>query len=341
MAPETLAAGAIVASLTLYLLFGGADFGGGVWDLFATGPRKDDQRALIEKAIGPIWEANHVWLILAVVLLFSAFPPAFAMVSVAFHVPLTLLLLGIVFRGSTFAFRSFDAANPRRRAGWGIGFSVASLLAPLLLGVVVGAVASGTLAPSAEGVPAAGFFAPWLAAFPLAVGALTLALCAQLAAVYLAYEARATPALADDFRRRALVAGAVVVLAGAVTLALAAGGAPRLYARLVGSAWSPVLVGAATLAAGGMFVALARRYFGWARVLAAGEATLVVAGWAAAQHPYLVVESLTVSNAAAPPRTLNLVLAVLALGLVVLLPSLYLLFRVFKAGGGAPPPLRQ
>src|SRR5262245_48558235 len=113
---ETLLGGAMVASLILYFLFGGADFGGGVWDLLATGPRRDEQRRLIEQAIGPIWEANHVWLILVVVILFTGFPPAFAALSVAFHVPLTLMLLGIVFRGATFAFRSFDPGNLRRRA---------------------------------------------------------------------------------------------------------------------------------------------------------------------------------------------------------------------------------
>jgi cytochrome d ubiquinol oxidase subunit II len=335
MAPETLLAAALVAALVLYLLFGGADFGGGVWDLLATGERKDAQRALIEKAIGPIWEANHVWLILALVLLFSAFPPAFAAISIAFHVPLTLFLLGIVFRGSTFAFRSFDAANERRRATWGLAFSTASLLAPILLGVVIGALASGRVEVRGRTVTS-DFFSPWLAPFPLSVGALTLALCAYLAAVFLTHEARHTPPLADDFRRRAIVAGAVVVVAGAVALALAPAGAPRLHARLVGSAWSPALLAAATGAAAGAFFALVRRRFAAARVLAAGEAVLVLLGWAAAQHPYLVVDDVTVEGAAAGPRTLRLVLGALVVGSALLVPSLYLLFRVFKASDAQP-----
>src|SRR5688500_15698716 len=112
MLPELSAAllvgAAIVAALVLYFVFGGAGCGGGGWDVLASGPRKREQRALIERAIGPIWEANHVWLILVVVLVFTAFPRAFSAISVAFHVPLSLFLIGIVFRGSSFAFRSFS-----------------------------------------------------------------------------------------------------------------------------------------------------------------------------------------------------------------------------------------
>src|SRR5262245_29431998 len=126
MPAELALAGALVTALVLYVLLGGADFGGGVWDLLASGPGREQQRALIEHAIGPVWEANHVWLILAIVILFTAFPGAFAALSISFHVPLILLLIGIVFRGSTFAFRSFDRQNARR---YDLGFQVASLLA--------------------------------------------------------------------------------------------------------------------------------------------------------------------------------------------------------------------
>ena len=142
-APELVLAGAMVAALILYFLFGGADFGGGVWDLLAAGPRRAAQRETIERAIGPIWEANHVWLILVVVVLFTGFPPVFAALSIALHVPLTLFLLGIVFRGSSFAFRSFDPGRGQKR--YGLAFSIASLVSPLLLGMVVGATASGQI----------------------------------------------------------------------------------------------------------------------------------------------------------------------------------------------------
>ncbi len=162
---EILLGGVIMAALCLYAIFGGADFGGGVWDLFASGPRKVEQRALIEKAIGPIWEANHVWLILAVVLLFSAFPTAFAAISIALHVPLTLFLIGVVFRGSAFTFRAYDDRHDHRQKRWGLLFSLASVASPLLLGVLAGTVASGEIHVT-DGVVTSGYFAPWLRPFP-------------------------------------------------------------------------------------------------------------------------------------------------------------------------------
>jgi cytochrome bd ubiquinol oxidase subunit II len=336
MAPELLVAAAMVAALVLYFLFGGADFGGGVWDLLASGPRRAQQRALIERAIGPIWEANHVWLILVVVLAFSAFPRAFAAVSIAFHVPLTLFLIGIVFRGASFAFRSFDAAvktGAGARTRWGLGFSVASVVSPVLLGTVVGGLASGQVALDPAGRVLDRSFGAWLGAFPLATGALSLALCAYLAAVYLCHEAD-DAALADDFRRRALAAGAVVAGLAVSTFLLAFSGAPLIAANLAnltgraGPAASLIQLGAA-IAAGGAALALWRRRFAIARALAAAEVGLVLIGWAVAQHPYLVVDQLTLQAAAAPAQTLRLLLYALAGGTPLLVPSLLLLYRVF------------
>src|SRR3954447_19597067 len=141
MSLELAIAGVLVAALVIYLLSGGADFGAGVWDLLASGPRKQAQRDAIERAIGPIWETNHIWLILAVVVLFTAFPKAFAAYSTAFHLPLTLFLVGIVLRGSAFVFRHALSDQPKPRKRWGLLFSSASMIAPLLLGIVVGGAA--------------------------------------------------------------------------------------------------------------------------------------------------------------------------------------------------------
>jgi cytochrome bd-type quinol oxidase subunit 2 len=128
-----LLGGVGVASLTLYAVMGGADYGGGFWDLLATGPRKDEQRKTIEKAIGPIWEANHVWLILIVVLLFSCFPRAFYTASIALHIPLTLLLFGIVLRGSAFTFRTYDSEKDEVQKRWGRIFAISSTITPVML----------------------------------------------------------------------------------------------------------------------------------------------------------------------------------------------------------------
>jgi len=142
---ETIIAGVMVASLVLYALLGGADYGGGVWDLFAFGRRAREQRELIAHAIGPVWEANHVWLILVLVILFTAFPPAFAVIATALHIPITLLLIGIVLRGTAFTFRTYDVQRDEVQRRWSLVFSIASIITPILLGIILGAIASGNI----------------------------------------------------------------------------------------------------------------------------------------------------------------------------------------------------
>jgi cytochrome d ubiquinol oxidase subunit II len=329
-------AGATMLSLTAYVLLGGADFGGGVWDLLASGPRRREQRALVADAIGPIWEANHVWLILVVVLLFTCFPPAFARLSVTLHIPLTLMLVGIVLRGSAFTFRAHDAQRDDVQRRWGGVFSVASVATPVMLGICIGAVAAGGIPPRPSGSFADAYIRPWLGVFPLSVGLLALALFAFLAAVYLTVEAEAeAPALQDDFRRRALGAGVAVGLFSALTLLAARYEAPLVWDRLLRSNWAVALHLLTALAAVGAFLALWLRRWRLARIAAAAQASFILWGWALAQYPYLLPETLTLDAAAAPPITLRLVLGALVLGAVVLFPSLVYLFRVFK--GRHPP----
>lgn len=325
-------AGAVMVALTAYVLMGGADFGGGVWDLFASGPRKQQQRALIAEAIGPIWEANHVWLILVVVLLFVCFPAAFARVSVALHIPLTLMLVGIVLRGSAFTFRTYDSQRDDVQRRWGLLFSWASLITPLLLGVSAGAVVTGDLPAAAPRDFIEGFVAPWLQPFPFAVGTLALTLMAYLAAVYLSVEAFDGD-LQDDFRMRAIASGVAVFVAAMVTLALSRSGAPLVWQGLTSSGWAPFYHVAVGITAMTAFWALWTRRSRVARVAAAAQSSLILWGWAAVQYPYLIPSDLTIENSAAPPATLRLVFAALVAGLVLLVPSLVYLFRVFK---GAP-----
>jgi len=312
-----LLAGVILVALTAYVLLGGADFGGGVWDLLASGPRKQQQRDLVAHAIGPVWEANHVWLILAIVLLFTCFPRAFARLAIALHVPLTLMLIGIVLRGSAFVFQNYGGGGRRT-------FAIASLVTPVLLGVCIGAVAAGAIGQEggARG-GGSGFYAlyvaPWLTAFALAVGLFTLTCFAFLAAVYLTLEARETD-LQEDFRQRAMLSGVWVLMMAGLGLALAPHGnlvEPRMVA----------VTGAAALTA---FWALWRRRYRVARVAAAAEVTLILWGWAVAQFPYLLPPDLSIELAAAPRATLRLVLVAVIAGAVVLFPSLFYLFRVFK-----------
>lgn len=312
-------AGIILVALTAYVLLGGADFGGGIWDLLADGPRKTRQRELIAHAIGPVWEANHVWLILAMVLLFTCFPRAFARIAIALHVPLTLMLIGIVLRGSAFVFQVYGG-------GGGRVFAIASLVTPVLLGMCVGAVASGAIG-SAAGIPGETFYAlyvaPWLTSFSIAVGLLTLTCFAYIAAVYLTLETT-DPALQADFRQRALVSGVWLLMMAGLALALA----PH---RNVLDHRLGVLMGVAALAA---FWALWQRRYRLARVAAAAQVGLILWGWGVAQYPYMLPPDLTIAGAAAPRRTLELVFIAVGVGAVVLFPSLYYLFKVFKSRTG-------
>jgi len=177
----------LLLGVMLYAVLGGADFGGGVWDLLARGRRAEQQREVIAHAIGPIWEANHVWLIFVIVLVFTIFPPVFAALSVALYIPLSLALLGIVFRGAAFIFRTPARDVSYMGGAWDRVFAMASTVTPVFFGMAAGAVASGQIRVEG-GVVTSDLWRTWFAPFPLAVGLLALATCAYLAAVYLTLE---------------------------------------------------------------------------------------------------------------------------------------------------------
>jgi cytochrome d ubiquinol oxidase subunit II len=335
--PHVLA-GLLVLALNAYVLLGGADFGGGVWDLLAVGARRREQRALIADAIGPIWEANHVWLILIVVMLFTCFPPVFARLAIALHIPLTLMLIGIVMRGSAFTFRTYDSQQDAVQQRWGTAFAIASVVTPVLLGVCVGALASGTLAEPARGFWD-GFVAPWLTPFALAVGLMVLALFAFLAATYLTLEAEGNRPLQEDFRRRAIAAAVSVFATAFAALLVARRSAPGIGEGLTETPWAAAVHLATGGAAVGAIVALLRRRYRLARLAAAAQASLIVWGWAAAQYPYIIPPTHTITGMASPTVTLRLALIGLAGGTVVLLPSLWYLFHVFKGERSAFRPL--
>lgn len=332
MTPEILVAGLGVVALVTYAVLGGADFGGGIWDLFASGPRKHAQRDAIARAMGPVWEANHVWLIFVIVIVFSAFPIAYGALSIALFAPLHLVLLGIILRGASFVFRAYSPqsvrALPDAQPGrsWGAVFGAASVITPVLLGMCLGAVSAGTLRIEGGDVAITGT-PPWLTPVAWAIGALALALCAYLAAVFLANETEG--ALREDFRRRALLAGTAVVALSVLALPLVRSQAPHLWDGLVGGRGTPVfVVGVIAALASGWFLRVRRHRL--ARISAVIQIATLVAGWALAQYPYLIYPDLTLQDAAAPRGVLQFVLWSTPLGMALLLPSLWYLFRVFK-----------
>jgi cytochrome bd ubiquinol oxidase subunit II len=325
---ETLIAAIMLVSLILYALMGGADYGGGMWDLLASGSRAQRQRHAIVEAIAPIWEANHVWLILVIVLLFTAFPRGFSTMMIALHIPITAMLIGIVLRGSAFIFRKYDSTDDAVQRRWSTVFGVASFFTPFFQGLTLGALTTGDIRLAGDCVTT-GFFAGWLTPFALACGLFALALFAFLAATYMTVDTESEPDLQNDFRRRAIWSQVTLILIAIVVFITSRNGAPQMYRGLT-NWWAPMLLGWTVLSAIIAFLALWFRVFTVARTAAVALVTLILAGWALAQFPHLVTPDVTIENAAAPQSTLRLLLLVLGAGAVALLPSVLYLFQIFK-----------
>jgi cytochrome d ubiquinol oxidase subunit II len=316
----------MLAGLAAYALFGGADFGAGLWHLLAgRGVRGRDVRYLVEHAIGPVWEANHVWLIFVIVLFWTGFPSVFAAVMSTLYIPLTLVALGIIFRGAAFAFRK--ASTERwQRAVYGAVFAAASVLTPFFLGAAGGAVASGRVPP---GIAEGDLLSSWWNPTSIFTGLLAVGVTAYLAAVYLTADARrlGQVALAEAFRRRAIVTGVAVGVLAAAGLLVVRSDAPHLWAGLTHRGLGAVAVSVAAGLAS-LCLLLLRQYV-LVRVTAATAVVALLAGWALAQWPYLL-PGVTVADAAATPAVLHATLWVLAGGGVLLVPSLVALFTVFQ-----------
>lgn len=321
--PELVCLAGII-SLTLYAVMGGADYGGGFWDLMASGPRKALQRQTIEKAIGPIWEANHVWLVLMVVLLFSCFPAAFYAISIALHIPITILLFGIVFRGSAFTFRTYDSHKDQVQERWGRVFAISSTVTPVMLGIIVGAISSGNILT--EGSFYSVYVSPWIQPFPIAVGIFALCLFAYLAAVYLTADTKDYQ-LQNDFRTRAYVSSIASGAMALIVFLLAKDQAQALYKDL--KLLSPVYICTALTAFITLFF-LFKRKFAIARFSAATQVALVLWGWAFAQYPYIVRPTHTISNSAANETTIKLVIGALVVGAILIVPAFIYLYKIFK-----------
>jgi cytochrome bd ubiquinol oxidase subunit II len=325
MSKADAVAGVLWVGVTLYAVFGGADFGAGFWSLLARrGERDARARELIDWAIGPVWEANHVWLIFVLVVLWTAFSVAFEGIFSTLFIPLSLAALGIVLRGGGFAFHKVARKAGGRRLAAEL-FGIASLLTPFFMGTVVGAVASGRVPiGNAEGDPVTS----WFNGVSLLTGALFLATSAYLAAVFLVSDARRAgdADLERYFTTRAL--GAAIVAGGLAVADLVAihGDARYLYDRLTAEALPLVILSAACGI--GVLALLARGERRGTRALAIGAVVAVVWGWGVAQFPFLLPESLTIAEGAGAGATLTEILIVFGVAGVLVLPSLGLLYTL-------------
>lgn len=324
MSKADAAAAILWVGATFYALFGGADFGGGLWDLVAGGPERGERpRALIQRSLTPVWEANHVWLIFVLVVLWTAFPPAFSAIFTTLYVPIALAALGIVLRGAGFAFRKSIVGLQGRRA-MGATFAISSVLTPFFMGTVVGAIASGEVPAGGNGDA----FSTWLQPLPLLIGAMFVASGAYLSAVFLVGDARRAGdgEMERYFERRALGA-AVVAGAFAVAGLFALHSEARyVFDRLTGQGLPLVIL--SLLCGAVLLVVLLRGGRRPLRPLAAGAVVAVIWGWGVAQFPYLLPTSLRIDQAAAPDPTMTIIFVVFAIAAVLVLPSLGLLYTL-------------
>lgn len=329
----------IGASLLLYLVLGGPDYGAGILELFPAGRLREAQKEAVNSAMGPVWEANHMWLILIVVILFVGFPTIYTMLMVWLHLPMVALLAGIVARGAAFTFRHYDALQePRSQRIYTRAFGLSSLWTTFWLGIIVASLNRGIIDPAAEDVWAA-YVAPWWGTFPLSVGAFVVCIFVFLASVYMIGETD-DPALRRRFMRFAAGFNGLVVVSGGLVFLASLRERENLFRVFVGErATLGVLVLATAL-----FVVLwwfiNRRRIYLMRAVAAGQAALILAGWYLLYAPNALVTvegPVSFNDAAAPPATLRQLIIALLVGSVFIFPSLFYLFRVFKFQRRKPP----
>jgi len=319
----------LLLGVVMYAVFGGADFGAGFWDLTAGGPDRGSRpRRVIENAIGPVWEANHVWLIFCLVILWTAFSEAFASMMLTLFVPLTVAALGIVFRGASFAFRKV-VVSVRYRRIFGAAFAVSSVLVPSCMGAVAGGIASGHVPAGGRAGDPVG---SWVNATSIVGGVLAVAAVAYLSAVYLVWDSRrqGDEEMAEYFRRRAVAAGVVVGVVMVIGLFVLGADAPYVFDGLTSRALA--LLVACVVCGVGALLLLVRDAARGARLLAVLAVAGLVGSWGVAQWPYLSPTSLTVSEVSAPSGTLLAVLAAVVLAVVMVVPGFALLYILDQRG---------
>jgi cytochrome bd ubiquinol oxidase subunit II len=322
--------GFVVLGLTAYAVLGGADFGAGFWDLTAGGAERGGRlRGMVQRSMSPVWEANHVWLIFILVIVWTAFPVAFGSVTSTLSIPLFVAAVGIIFRGTAFALRG-EAATINEARTLGALFALSSVLVPFFLGAALGGIASGRVpVGNADGDAVSS----WLNPTSVLIGAIAVISGAYLAAVYLAGDARRAglPDLVRAFRARALASGAVAGLVALGGLFVVREDARELYDGLTSGGGLAMVILSAVAGAATLVLVWTERY-GLARVTAGAAVAAVTVGWVLAQDPYLLPDELTLDQAAASDATLTALVISVAAGLIVLVPSLWYLYRLVLQG---------
>lgn len=316
-------------SFLLYTLLGGADFGAGIIEIF--GGKREEKT--ISTAIAPVWEANHVWLILAVVILFTGFPLVYASLSLVLHIPLMLVLIGIIFRGSAFTFRHYDVGEGRSHKYYRMMFHTSSFITPMFLGIILGAMILGRITFDKSAGFYAIFIAPWFNVFCFVMGAFSTSLFSYIAAVFLISEAR-TERERNKYVRISRNAMTITITSGLLVFGVAAWQGHSLVPEFISS---PISISSLIVVA--LLIPVILHFIKtnntvYLRASIGIQVTAILTGWFAIQYPVMIQVkdgvSLTFFNSNAPDATLKQLLIALLVGLILVVPAFVFLFRVFK-----------
>ncbi|MEN0059782.1 MAG: cytochrome d ubiquinol oxidase subunit II [Bdellovibrio sp.] len=323
----------IGASLLLYVLLGGADYGAGILELLPLKKWREEQKDLINAAMGPVWEANHMWLILIVVILFMGFPLLFTTLMTSLHIPMVALLIGIVLRGSVFTFRHYDAQKDdtsQKLYTWLFGLS--SLWTSLWLGIIAASLSRGLIDLEARDFHSA-YIAPWWGLYPLVQGFFVVCIFSFLASVYLIGET-SHPELQKIYIRRACVLNIFLIAVGALVFVTSSLDGSPLLKDFISHPWALACMGGATLLFFILWIFITKRYAFWTRIASAGQVTLILLGWYFLYAPHAILTKqgpLNFFDVAAPTATLKQLTYALLVGSVFIFPSLIYLMKIFKS----------
>jgi cytochrome d ubiquinol oxidase subunit II len=323
-------------AIVLYFLLGGADFGAGIIELFTSTNNKSRTRRTMYKAIGPVWEANHMWLIIAIVILFVGFPVIYSSVCTYLHIPLLIMLMGVTARGTAFSFRNYDAVkDDRMQDVYNYIFVYSSFITPLFLGITAGSVISRQIDPASSDFLHTYVFS-WLNFFSVAVGLFTVALCGFLAAIYLIGEAKEDFDV-KRFTKKAVIMNAVAVGFGGLVFLAAEHENVHLAYWLFGNPVSFTAIIAASLSLVLLWYLLKKKKTKIIRILAAFQVTMILIAVGYRHFPDVIMvkdgHNLSLLTDHAPATTINDLGWGLLIGSLLILPALGYLFYSFQKKG--------
>ncbi len=320
------------ASICLYILLGGADFGAGIVELASKQSHRKTVRTIMYNAIGPIWEANHMWLIIAIVILFVGFPEIYTTMSVYMHIPLVLMLLGIIARGTAFAFRHYDAVTDEMQTVYSRIFTLSSLVTPFFLGIIAAATVSRTIDPQANDFLSAYVYS-WLNPFGISVGFFTVAICGYVAAVFAVGQASKVDHQRMLVRLARTFIGIAVVCGAAVFVMAYRSGIP-LVDWIVGDVWGKAAVLLATASLFALLGALRQRNVLWMRLLAGFQVVMILFAATYRHYPDLILlkdgSALSLTDHHGGMASIEALGWALVLGSIFILPALFYLMYAFR-----------